>query len=125
MLVSTSLNSTYLVDDPREGAQRMVDRARAARDAGLEGLYVGDHHGTPVPYYQNGPILGRLAAEWAATDAPFGALYLLPLWHPTLVAEQVGTLAALAPGGFVLQAALGGGDEQFGVMGRTTKERVR
>ena len=43
-----------------------IERARAAWAAGLEGLYVGDHHATPVPYYQNSPILGRLAAECLA-----------------------------------------------------------
>ena len=93
----------------------MIDRARAAWAAGLEGLYVGDHHATPVPYYQNAPILGRLAAEWP--DRRFGALYLLPLWHPLVVAEQVGTLAALGTGRFVFQCAIGGGEDQFGPMG--------
>lgn len=122
MLVSTSVNSTYLVDDPREGARRMIARVTAAREAGLDGLYVGDHHAVPVPYYQNGPILGRLAAAWS--DRPFGALYLLALWHPVLVAEQVGTLAALGEGRFVLQCALGGGVDQFEAMGLTTKDRV-
>ncbi|HEX2564828.1 MAG TPA: hypothetical protein VHK25_12975 [Acidimicrobiales bacterium] len=37
-------------------------------------------------------MLGRLLAEWG--DRPAGALYLLPLWNPVLVAEQVGV-----PGG--------------------------
>jgi alkanesulfonate monooxygenase SsuD/methylene tetrahydromethanopterin reductase-like flavin-dependent oxidoreductase (luciferase family) len=115
MRVSTSLSSTYLVDDPRVGAARMIQRARAARAAGLEGLYVGDHHATPVPYYQNSPILGRIAAEWP--DRRFGALWLLPLWHPLVVAEQVGTLAALGTGTFVFQCAIGGGEDQFGPMG--------
>jgi alkanesulfonate monooxygenase SsuD/methylene tetrahydromethanopterin reductase-like flavin-dependent oxidoreductase (luciferase family) len=115
MRVSTSLSSTYLVDDARLGAARMLERARAAHAAGLEGLYVGDHHATPVPYYQNSPILGRIAADWP--DRRFGALYLLPLWHPLVVAEQVGTLAALGTGTFVFQCAIGGGDDQFGPMG--------
>ena len=74
----------------------MVARARAAEAAGLDSLFVGDHHVTPRPYYQNSPILGRLLAEWG--ERPCGALYLLPLWHPVLVAEQVGTLAAIARG---------------------------
>jgi alkanesulfonate monooxygenase SsuD/methylene tetrahydromethanopterin reductase-like flavin-dependent oxidoreductase (luciferase family) len=121
--LSTSLSSSYLVDDPREGARQMIERAEAAWAAGLEGLYVGDHHATPVPYYQNGPILGRLSAGW--TDRRFGALYLLPLWHPVIVAEQVGTLAALGTGRFVLQCALGGGQEQFDPMGVALAERVR
>ena len=115
MRVSTSLSSTYLVDDARTGAAQMIERARAAYAAGLEGLYVGDHHATPVPYYQNSPILGRIAADWP--DRRFGALYLLPLWHPLVVAEQVGTLAALGTGTFVFQCAIGGGEDQFGPMG--------
>lgn len=122
MQLSTSLSSTYVVDDPRQGARWMQERAAAAHAAGLEGLYVGDHHAVPVPYYQNGPILGRLSAIW--TGRPFGALYLLPLWHPLLVAEQVGTLAALGTGPFVLQVAIGGGADQFDPMGVPLAERV-
>ena len=66
------------------------------RDAGLDSLFVGDHHNVPVPYYQNVPMLGRLLAEW--DDRPAGALFLLPLWHPVLLAEQIGTLASIARG---------------------------
>lgn len=123
MRVTTSLSSTYLVDDVRAGAAQMIDRARAAYAAGLEGLYVGDHHATGVPYYQNSPMLGRLTAEWP--DRRFGALYLLPLWHPLVVAEQVGTLATLGPGPFVFQCAIGGGEDQFGPMGVPLEGRGR
>src|SRR6187549_571474 len=100
----------------------MLERGRAAYAAGLEGLYVGDHHATPVPYFQNSPILGRLAADWP--DRRFGALYLLPLWHPLVVAEQVGTLAALGTGTFVFQCAVGGGKDQFGPMGVALADRA-
>ncbi len=50
--------------DARVGARWMIERARAAAAAGLDSLFVGDHHNVPVPYYQNVPILGRLLAEW-------------------------------------------------------------
>jgi alkanesulfonate monooxygenase SsuD/methylene tetrahydromethanopterin reductase-like flavin-dependent oxidoreductase (luciferase family) len=116
------LRSTYSVADPRQGARWMVERAAAAAAAGLDSLFVGDHHATgPASYYQNSAILGRLLAEWGA--APAGALYLLPAWNPILVAEQVGTLAALARGPFVLQCAIGGGD-QMAVMGAPPKGRA-
>ena len=122
MRVGTSLRSGYVIADARAGAQWMIERARAARDAGLDSLFIGDHHGVPVPYYQNSPMLGRLLAEW--DDRPVGALYLLPLWNPVLVAEQIGTLAALAPGRFIMQCALGGGAEQFEAMGADIRRRV-
>ena len=99
----------------------MVERARASYEAGLDSLFVGDHHSVPVPYYQNVPILGRLLAEWHGRTA--GVLLLLPLWNPVLAAEQLGTLAAIHDGPFVLQCALGGGESQFAAMGTSTRLR--
>lgn len=123
MNVGVSLRSGYAPMDARAGATWMVERARAAARAGLDSLFVGDHHNVPVPYYQNVPILGRLLAEW--DERPAGALFLLPLWHPILVAEQIGTLAAIARGPFVLQCAVGAGDEQFRVFGTALRDRAR
>lgn len=100
----------------------MVERARAAREASLDSLFVGDRHISADSYFQNAPILGRLLAEWA--DAPAGALYLLPLWHPVVVAEQVATLAAIAGGRFILQCAVGDGAGQFAGMGLNRRQRV-
>ena len=110
-----------MIDDVRAGARWTVERAAAARDADLDSLFIGDHHNTGVPYYQNSPMLGRLLAEWG--DKPAGALYLLPLWHPVLLAEQVGTLASLASGRFILQCAIGGGAPQFAGMGAELRTR--
>jgi alkanesulfonate monooxygenase SsuD/methylene tetrahydromethanopterin reductase-like flavin-dependent oxidoreductase (luciferase family) len=121
MKVGISLTSAHRTADPREAARFMIARAAAAREAGLDSLFLGDHHATPEPYYQNVPMLGRLLAEWG--DAPAGCLFLLPLWNPLLVAEQVGTLAALTRGRFVLQCGLGDGDAQFAAMGAVLKQR--
>jgi alkanesulfonate monooxygenase SsuD/methylene tetrahydromethanopterin reductase-like flavin-dependent oxidoreductase (luciferase family) len=122
MHVGVSERSGYGVADARVGARWMVERVRAARDAGLDSLFLGEHHSTGGTYYQNVPMMGRLLAEWA--DRPVGALFLLTLWHPVLLAEQVGTLASLTPGRFILQCALGGGDDQFGGMGVPLRGRV-
>jgi alkanesulfonate monooxygenase SsuD/methylene tetrahydromethanopterin reductase-like flavin-dependent oxidoreductase (luciferase family) len=121
MKIGASLRSGYGPMDVRVGARWMIERARAARDAGLDSLFVGDHHNVPVPYYQNVPMLGRLLAEW--NDNPAGALFLLPLWHPVLVAEQIGTLASIAAGPFIMQCAVGGGVEQFGALGTSLRQR--
>ena len=99
----------------------MIERAAAARRAGLESLFIGDQHVSPTPYYQNTPMLGRLLAEWG--EAPAGCLFLLPLWHPVLVAEQIGTLAAIAQGRFIMQCGLGWGEARFAAMGANIKTR--
>jgi alkanesulfonate monooxygenase SsuD/methylene tetrahydromethanopterin reductase-like flavin-dependent oxidoreductase (luciferase family) len=122
MKIGVSLRSGYATE-ARTGARWMIERARAANDAGLDSLFVGDHHSTaPGVYYQNVPILGRLLAEWG--DRPAGALFLLPLWHPVLLAEQIGTLASIATGRFVMQTAIGAGAEQFAAMGVALRGRA-
>jgi alkanesulfonate monooxygenase SsuD/methylene tetrahydromethanopterin reductase-like flavin-dependent oxidoreductase (luciferase family) len=122
MRVGISLTSNHPeVKDPRRGARSMIERAAGARRAALDSLFVGDQHVSPTPYYQNTPILGRLLAEWG--EAPAGCLFLLPLWHPVLVAEQIGTLAAIAQGPFIMQCGLGWGDDRFAAMGANIRTR--
>ena len=122
MRIGASLTSNHPdVKDPREGARWMIERAAAARGGGLASLFIGDQHVSPTPYYQNTPMLGRLLAEWGT--APAGCLFLLPLWHPVLVAEQIGTLAAIARGPFIMQCGLGWGEERFAAMGANSRTR--
>ena len=121
---SVSLSSTHHSDGPR----RMIARARAAHDAGFVSLSIGDHHDMGVPYAQNTPMLGRLLAEW--TERPAGCLFLVPLWHPLLMAEQIGTLAAIhqvsAPGArFIVQTGIGWGEAQFTNLGADMQTRGR
>jgi len=99
----------------------MIERTAAARGAGLDSLFIGDQHVSPTTYYQNTPMLGRLLAEWG--KAPAGCLFLLPLWHPVLVAEQIGTLAAIAQGPFIMQCGLGWGEARFAAMGANPRTR--
>jgi alkanesulfonate monooxygenase SsuD/methylene tetrahydromethanopterin reductase-like flavin-dependent oxidoreductase (luciferase family) len=112
MRVGISLTSNHPnMKDPRQGARWMIERTAAAHRAGLDSLFIGDQHVSPAPYYQNTPMLGRLLAEWG--NAPAGCLFLLPLWHPVLVAEQIGTLAAITQGPFIMQCGLGWGEARF------------
>ena len=115
MRIGISLATANPAPDVRQTVRDLVERTRAASDAGLESLFVGDHHITASPYFQNVPLMGRLLAEWG--ERPAGALFLLPMWDPVLLAEQVGTLAAIAQGRFILQAGLGRGAREFAAMG--------
>ncbi len=114
MRVGMSLSSSLQTDDPSVAAGWMIERARAAERVGLDSLSVGDHHAMATPYYQNTPMLGRLVAEWG--PRPVGCLFLLPLWHPVLVAEHVGTLASLTAAPFIVQTGIGFGQSQFDAM---------
>lgn len=122
MRIGLSITSRLDVADARTGAADLVARARAAREADLDLLCIGDHHISPVPYFQNVPTMARLLAEWG--DRQAGALFLLPLWNPVLAAEQIGTLASFASGRFVLQIGLGGGRRQFAGMGERLAGRA-
>ncbi|NOX49603.1 MAG: LLM class flavin-dependent oxidoreductase [Gammaproteobacteria bacterium] len=130
MKIGMWVKSAYQTDNVRDGVQQMIARTQAAAKAGLESLFVGDHHIAPphlkdapvTAYYQNTPVMGRLLAEWNTKDS--GVLLLLPLWHPVLAAEQIATLACIAQGNFIVQCGLGGGDYQFKGMGVNIKYRT-
>jgi alkanesulfonate monooxygenase SsuD/methylene tetrahydromethanopterin reductase-like flavin-dependent oxidoreductase (luciferase family) len=122
MRLGMSLTTNYTdYTDHRLAARHAVERAAAAARSELDSLFVGDHHASGMPYLQNVPMLARMLAEWG--DAPAGCLFLLPLWNPVLLAEQVGTLACLQNGRFIVQAGVGTGNQQFAAMGTTAKTR--
>jgi alkanesulfonate monooxygenase SsuD/methylene tetrahydromethanopterin reductase-like flavin-dependent oxidoreductase (luciferase family) len=122
--VGISIGTTFDVSDYQVGPRLVLEQALAAARAGLDTLSLGDHHSTgPTSYVQNVPMLGRILAEW--DTRPAGCLFLVPLWHPVLMAEQIGTLAALASGRFIIQAGLGGGSDQFRAMGVRLGDRAR
>jgi alkanesulfonate monooxygenase SsuD/methylene tetrahydromethanopterin reductase-like flavin-dependent oxidoreductase (luciferase family) len=123
MRIGVSLATALDVGDAHRGALMVVERAGAAAEAGLDVLSIGDHHVQDTPYYQNTPMLGRLLAGWPS-ERTAGCLFLMPLWHPVLLAEQVGTLAAIHGGTFVVQTGLGGGRRQFAGMGRNEADRL-
>lgn len=124
MRLGVSLTSVHVVDDHAEGARNIIERAHACAGAELDLLSMGDQHTVPVPYYQNVPMLGRLMADWPS-DRPVGALFLLPLWHPVTVAEQVGTLATMTEAPFVIQTGIGGGEAAFAAMGKRLNRRAK
>lgn len=122
MRIGISIGSSFPAGDPRKGPRSVLAQARAAAAAGLDSLTVGDHHATgPAAYVQNVPVIGRILAEWER--GPIGCLFLVPLWHPVLMAEQIGTLAAMAPGPFIVQTGAGGGEDQFAAMGADLRHR--
>lgn len=122
MRVGMSFSSTSHLP-AREAARHLLARVRAARDAGLDTMTFGDSHTRgEARYFQNTPTVGRALAEWDP-QRPAGCLFLVPMWPPVLLAEQVGTLAAFHDGPFIVQTGLGGGPESFAQSGVNVPHR--
>lgn len=126
MGIGISINSRYAGAGPTVAVANALARAKAAADAGLDHLSLGDHHsnGLDANYVQNVPMIGRMMADWPL-DRPIGGLFLLPLWNPVLAAEQIGTLAAMSEAPFVLQTGIGWGEADFAAMGARLSDRGR
>lgn len=124
MRVGISITSNHPTLSPPEAVAATLARVSAAAAAGLDHLTFGDHHsvGPDRNYLQGVPMLARASALWPS-DRPFGLLFLLPLWHPVMVAELVGTLAAMSDARLIVQTGIGSGEGQFAAMGAQLRTR--
>lgn len=122
MRIGISLSSSRSGADHAAGARSIVARGKVADEADLDSVTFGDRHATPTPYFQNVPMLGRVMAD-VAPSRPVGCLFLLPLWHPVLVAEQVATLATMSDVPFIIQTGIGAGQQQFDAVGAALQTR--
>ena len=106
-------------------AQQVLEAARQAEAAGIDGLFAGDH----VTFYGSGNDgLINLAAVAAATDRIqlMTSVYLLALRHPTPVALQCAMIDQLSNGRFILGVGIGGEDpNEWWACGVDPKTRAR
>lgn len=121
MQLGYSITSFHPADvPPREAAASVVERAEAAREAGLDYVECGDHHSVrDGQYLQSVPAAARLAGVFDHV----AALALLPLYDPLTLAEQVGTVAAFADR-FDLWCGLGHEESSFRAFGVPVRERA-
>ena len=120
MRLGYSITSFHGGGTPREAASETIRLAEIAREAGVDYVQAGDHHVVTGGFYlQNVPTAARLAGVFDRV----GAMFLLPLYDPVLVAEQVGTLDALVDE-FDFWCAVGGGESAFRAFGVPIEERA-
>lgn len=113
-----------LADPVRLRFEEHLEQVRAARDAGFDAVYSGQHYlASDTQMLQTVPLLARVAAE--AGDMAVGTLVLLlPLHNPVYVAEEMATLDYICNGRFVFGIGLGYRDLEFDVFGTRREERV-
>ena len=106
-------------------AQEVLEAARKAEDAGIDGLFAGDH----VTFYGSGNDgLINLAAVAAVTERVelMTSVFLLALRHPTPVALQCAMIDQLSNGRLVLGVGIGGEDaNEWLACGIDPKTRAR
>jgi alkanesulfonate monooxygenase SsuD/methylene tetrahydromethanopterin reductase-like flavin-dependent oxidoreductase (luciferase family) len=110
---------------PDEQARNLMEIAAAARAAGMDALLTGDNHAADPAYaatFSPVPTVARLMS--VTGDMPVGVVLLAPFYHPLLLAEQIGTLAAFAEGPLILTFVLGGRPQQFQAFGLDERGRV-
>ncbi len=108
-----------------EQARNLMEVASAARGAGLDALLTGDSHAANPAYAATFSPLPTAARLMSVTgDMPIGVVLLAPFYHPLLLAEQIGTLAAFAEGPLIVTFVLGGRPQQFQAFGMEENSRV-
>ena len=91
-------------------SEEVLAAARKAEEAGIDGLFAGDH----VTFYGNGNDgLVNLAAVATVTERVklMTSVYLLALRHPTPVALQCAMIDQLSNGRLILGVGIGGEDK--------------
>lgn len=121
MELGYSITSSYSDDlGADRAAAAVLDRAEAAASAGYDSIEAGDHHamGGDGGYLQNVPTAARLTEHFDRV----AVMFLLPLYHPVLVAEQAGTIASFVDE-IDFWCAVGRADGQYDAFGVPAERR--
>lgn len=103
----------------------LVAGARAAEDAGFDGVTLSEHHDgfagyVPDPLSMTGVLRDRLERAWACAGPA-----ILPLRNPVLVAEQLAWAEAVHPGRVAAAFVPGYQRRDFDLVGASFDERHR
>jgi len=102
----------------------MLELGRVVDEAGLDSVWVSEHHFQPDDYLSGVvPALGALAA--VTDDVELGpCIALAPLYDAVRLAEDVATVDQLAGGRATLGLAIGSNPREFETLGVPVEERA-
>ncbi|MHB1520252.1 MAG: LLM class flavin-dependent oxidoreductase [Ferrimicrobium sp.] len=105
--------------------QGQLELCKQVRDAGWDGVFVGQHHlSEGLSHLQSAPVLGRLAVEAGGMRLGIG-ISLLALHNPVDLAETYATIDVLCGGRLIFGVGLGYRDVEYQAFGIQNGERVR
>lgn len=108
---------------PASRISLLREQTRAARDAGIDSIWVLQHYLGSMPTLQPVHLLSALAQD--AGDMKLGTnMYILPLRHPVGVAEEFSTLDHITNGNAIAGFGMGYRENEFESFGVPMKERI-
>lgn len=106
MRIGMSLTSSYPHNENSKVLMdNLVERVELMAELGFDSLSLGDHHVTRDHYFQVLPTMSRMSAH--AGDMQLMPLFLLPFYHPILLAEQIAVLDVMSSGRTTMICCLG------------------
>ena len=101
-----------------------VEQVRVARDAGFDGVAIGNHlsYSSSAWFPPMETLMGLAAAAEGMTLST--CMLVLPMYHPLHVAQQAALLDIVTGGRFTLGVAQGWQEEEFKVLGIDFRERL-
>lgn len=118
-------NQQPVGSDQRRALEEQLLMLRAARDAGWDSVFAGQHYlSDSLSHIQPLPYLSRLAAEAGEMRVGVGIL-LLALHNPVAVAENFAALDVVTGGRLVFGVGLGYRQVEYDAFGVPAEEKVR
>jgi alkanesulfonate monooxygenase SsuD/methylene tetrahydromethanopterin reductase-like flavin-dependent oxidoreductase (luciferase family) len=122
MKIGMSLTTAYSrAGDSKVLLDNLVAQVELMAELGFASLSLGDHHITREHYFQVLPTMCRMSAH--AGDMQLLPLFLLPFYHPILLAEQIAVLDVMSSGRTSMICCLGHQPEAH--VAFQTPEKVR
>jgi alkanesulfonate monooxygenase SsuD/methylene tetrahydromethanopterin reductase-like flavin-dependent oxidoreductase (luciferase family) len=123
MRIGMSLTSSYPVSgSSKELVDNIIAQVELMAELGFASLSLGDHHVTRDHYVQVLPMMSRLSAH--AGNMQLLPLFLMPFYHPILLAEQVALLDIMSEGRTAMICCLGHQPEAHAAFQTPQKVRV-
>ena len=123
MKIGMSLTSSYSINqDSTLIMENLVQEVKLMAELGFDSFSLGDHHLTSDHYVQVLPTISSLTS--ISGSMQLLPLFLLPLYNPILLAEQLATLDVISGGRITVINALGHDPAAFIAFGTTQRNRV-
>ncbi len=113
---------------PGTDLARMVDEviaeAQQAERAGFDSFFLTEHHQEPAGYFPSPlPLAAAIAARTSTIRLGTG-IAILPLYHPTRMAEDGAVIDIISKGRLILGVGMGYQEGDFTAYGLTVRDRV-